>query len=320
MREASFVLARAASAWMLVEQYESGMTRGPGNMLEDLEIVRGEFGPAKAILYARLSTPQAEAEWRISGKVRGPLNDFAETLPTQFSFQDLGSDPTLLSAATIVDPCAWLPESPMRYEMEISLERNGEVIETAKRTAFLKDFAVKGRSFSLGGRRWVPRGCMRSSIVEPLQTWRELGCVRVIRRIDYGLQMECNRIGLPTIVVPQKSATPSMRELQQLACYGSVMIVAFSTASMPEESVRSFAPNLVLAQMLRPGESLLPWVHCAFADAASLDSFVQVVRDVSVPVIACRRSFAKSLTEARAAIDTLQADLAPMGQFAGYVV
>jgi hypothetical protein len=289
-------------------------------MLEELELIQGEFGPSKAVLYARLPTPPTAGDWQLSGKVRGPLNDFSETLPTQFGFRDLGAQPTLLAAATIVDPCAWLPGSPMRYEIEVSLERNGKVVETAKRGAVLKDFAIRGKSLYLGGKRWVARGCVRRSIHGSLHLWREAECIRVIRRIDYGLLMESNRIGLPTIVVPRDSETLSILELRRLSRYGTVMMVVYPTEKVPDEAIASSAPNLVLAQMLKPDEPLLPWVHCAWVNAASTESFAKIVGNMNVPVVAFRRSFATSLPEARAAIDTLQADLAPIGQFAGYVV
>ena len=55
-------------------------------------------------------------------------------------------------------------------------------------------------------------------------------------------------------------------------------------------------------------------------NVGSVDEFAEHSRDITLPIIAVRRYHGSSLAEARAAIDTLQADLAPIGQFAGYVV
>ena len=55
-------------------------------------------------------------------------------------------------------------------------------------------------------------------------------------------------------------------------------------------------------------------------DASDIVRFAEQVTNLYRPIIAERRYRGTSLLEARAAIDTLQADLAPIGQFAGYVV
>ena len=51
-----------------------------------------------------------------------------------------------------------------------------------------------------------------------------------------------------------------------------------------------------------------------------LDMLRAMAERVDLPIVAVRRGRFASLAEARAGCDQLQADLAPLGQFAGYVV
>ena len=63
------------------------------------------------------------------------------------------------------------------------------------------------------------------------------------------------------------------------------------------------------------------WAQLAICSAVSIDFFAAAIRDCQLPVIAVRQiSPNASIPQARAACDRLQFDLAPIGQFAGYLV
>ena len=82
-------------------------------------------------------------------------------------------------------------------------------------------------------------------------------------------------------------------------------------------------PNLLLAQSIGPDQqrNMQPWADLAIVAAEDPGEFAQIAQRLTLPVIAQRRIHDPlPLAEARAACDALQRDLAPVGQFAGYIV
>ena len=93
---------------------------------------------------------------------------------------------------------------------------------------------------------------------------------------------------------------------------------------LPAEFLKSaIAPNLLLAQRIGPGDTpaIYEWAELAVITAESLDHFASVSNTLAVPILAERRlAVPQPIASARAECDTLQRDLAPLGQFAGYIV
>jgi hypothetical protein len=70
-----------------------------------------------------------------------------------------------------------------------------------------------------------------------------------------------------------------------------------------------------------PVQRVLPWADLLFASAVNLNWIASVMTQSHLPVLATRPLAAPlELASARAACDALQRDLAPIGQFAGYIV
>ncbi|MEX2177011.1 MAG: hypothetical protein WD872_21795, partial [Pirellulaceae bacterium] len=134
---------------------------------------------------------------------------------------------------------------------------------------------------------------------------------------------EAAQWGALTAACVPESGDHAARRLRQLALSPGVAI-AIVPGELPADFKRSqAAPNVLLAQPVDPKDraSLAPWAQLAWVKADNLQAFADVTRTLEIPVVAVRPlGEPLPIAEARAACDTLQRDLAPLGQFAGYVV
>lgn len=186
-------------------------------------------------------------------------------------------------------------------------------------TLAIRRFDARGRSLFLNGKRWLMRGIYDYGPVADVPTWREHASVRVIRRHNSSVMAPAAELGL--MVVYRLSARSEKPE----ATVHSVLSPAVAMVLVPRgmeisQNIRLLAPNLLLAQEISAAHELQPWAHVAWMRVEGATEFAHRGASIKIPIIAERRYRGGSLAEARAAIDTLQADLAPIGQFAGYVV
>ena len=297
-------------------------------MLHDLDLYCRFDSPALAHVHARLPWPLEPGSWQLTGKVRGPFTSRGHTLPSSAEFRDYGSEAGLLtsaraaymlSRASVIDPCTWSPQSPHLYEVTVELLRDGDVAATERRQLALRNLKPQRNSLFLDGKRWVLRAIHADAPPETLPWW-EAGAARVTTMIDDAWLNSASRDGVLTVIQLEDHEELDVHLLRQISRYASAaLVVVPSPVNLPDD-VRLFAPNLLLAQQASPTQPLARWPHAAWVEADDLSSFTNVVGSLELPIIAVRRGSFASLAEARAAIDMLQADLAPIGQFAGYVV
>ncbi|MBI2477496.1 MAG: hypothetical protein HYV60_02235 [Planctomycetia bacterium] len=108
-------------------------------------------------------------------------------------------------------------------------------------------------------------------------------------------------------------------KLRSLTRWPGVAIVILPTDCVVDDELRAAAPNLLFAQRIdgTAPKPLADWAQVAFCDATE----VEMTESWEVPIVAERRLNGDyALIEARRECDHLQRDLAPLGDFAGYVV
>jgi len=115
----------------------------------------------------------------LSGTISGPESIRGTTLPVTARFVDLGPGPRPAARAILTEPSYWTPESPSLYRIEARL---GEAATTVSYRGLvgLRRSGVRGRSFWLDGRRWVPRGIPSPNAVADLDAIQAAGAVAVI--------------------------------------------------------------------------------------------------------------------------------------------
>ncbi len=292
--------------------------------LTDLDVFYGELTVHRAVVYARLPRPVGGSErWSLAGTVRGPRCLHAQTLPSTARLVDRGPGTTLLAQAVLPDPCCWSPDLPAIYDLQVQLLHNGEVVASERRELGLRRLGVRGRDLFLDGKRWVLRGVSTASTTARLpREWHEHLSGLVAASPSDELLAEAAQWGALTIVEIDASQESAESQLRGLARCPAIAL-AIIRGVLPGSFQKQLFPNLLLAQPLGAGDqpTIQPWADLTVVAADNLDAFARTVRPLSIPVVAERRFTAPlPLAEARAACDTLQRNLAPLGQFAGYVV
>jgi len=294
-------------------------------MLHHLDLFYREITPSKAYVYARLPWPDESRDWQLAGRVRGPFTRRGHTLPSNAALEDLGSSPSafagyMLARATVIDPCTWSPDAPNMYLATVELLRQGEVRETIKREIGLRDLRPQKNNLFLDAKRWVLRGVHGDGFANSPHDWRQASAVRITGSIDESWLIEAAGEGAMVVIRLDDPAQVDVHLLRRIARFTSAaMVVLPNPANLPDD-VRLFAPNLLLAQQASAASPPAAWAHAAWVEMDSVEGFAGDAAGLSLPIIAVRRGRFDSLTVARAACDQLQADLAPLGQYAGYVV
>jgi hypothetical protein len=290
---------------------------------ESLQLFYGEVNPARARVYARIARPDEHEGWRLTGQITGPHNAFASTLPATIPLRDLGPGPTLLAEAVLPDPCFWSPHSPALYDVTIAVsDERGAGRETATRRLGIRALDVRGASLYLEGKRYVLRGADQELFpgVSPAM-WRESWSAPIANSRDDAFLAEASRLGVLTVAQVSGARAEVEAELLLLSRWAAAAIALIDCREPLDESLATAAPNLLLGWRWGIDAAVPPWAKVLFADVREPQEFALQFQSTPRPVIAMRRITQPiDLPDARSACDALQRDLAPYGDFAGYMV
>ena len=118
-----------------------------------------------------------------------------------------------------------------------------------------------------------------------------------------------------------KDGASGIKLIQQLVQSPAVAIAILpNDQSVPPN--RNDFRNLLLAQFISATDStvIAPWADLLFVEVGDPGRFAQQIATGNLPIIAVRRATDSSSPErSRGACDQLQSDLAPFGDFAGYI-
>jgi hypothetical protein len=292
-------------------------------MLE-LEVFYGEFTTARAVVYARLPREAGGAHLTLSGSVRGPRCLHAHTLPATFSLVDLGPGPTLLARAIVTEPTPWSPELPAIYDVTVQMHRGSELAATERREIGFKPLGRRGSQLIFGGKNWVLRGVHQASTTATLpRAWHDAGAALVASHLDEEALSEASQWGsLSVVTVP--SGDDAVASLRALARYPAAAIAVLRGEVPADFSKSALCPNVLLAHEidpLAPATAFPAWADIGLFQADNSHQLRSIMTATRRPLIAVRTLESPvDLPLARSACDALQRDLAPLGQFAGYIV
>jgi hypothetical protein len=293
------------------------------DLLEQLDVFYGDLTVNRAIVYVRLQRSEAAEGLTFSGFVRGPRCARAQTLPLSTPLVDMGPGPTLLGKSIVPDPCFWSPDLPAIYDVTVQLLRGTEVLGAAQRQIGLRAFGVRGRNLVLEGKRVVLRGVLAESAQSHSpRDWQAAQAQYVATDPPDELLAEASSAGALAAIEVAESGAAAAARLRGLARFPAVAI-AIIRGTLPDNFQRaSAAPNLLLAQTLNSASvsNCQPWADLAMVSTTDR-ALLAAAAGWNFPVLAMRPLGSPlPLAEARVACDALQRDLAPIGQFAGYVV
>lgn len=281
----------------------------PDNLLDNLDVFYGELTPARATVYARLERLENNEGLSLSGFVRGPRCFYSNTLQSTCRLEDAGPGPSLLAKSLVTDPCYWSPETPNIYDVTVELRRGGELVASDVRQIGFKPLGVSGRYFTWEGRPWVLRGISTSSSTNKnVVAWRDYSAVVMYHDVlpPHELQDASER---GVMLMISSTGEEEVDMLKYLARFPAVAFFHIPW-DVRDISLRHAAPNIHLVGDAQP----FPVIIAHWTQAHSRkESSIPVIMDRPLPQ-------PLGLADARAACDKLQADLAPIGQFAGYIV
>jgi hypothetical protein len=287
----------------------------PEQFDSQLDLFHSGASANRTTVYARLRQPPTGEGFSLSGTIRGPHCLYSTTLPATLRMRDAGPGATLLAKTLVPDPCYWTPDLPFLYDVRVELKRGAEVVASAERLLGVRDFGLRGQFFYDQGKRRVIRAVRQEACDErELLAWHDAATAMFVVSPAEELCHEASRSGVMLIAtVESKSAVEEVRRLSRHAAVALVCI----RGEYDVKAIAEAAGNLDVAKFIPAGE---PFENAPIAVVECRDGF-PVHKTESPALIAYRRLADRlSLADARAACDQLQADLAPAGDFAGYVV
>ena len=294
-----------------------------------IDVFLGRTSPVESQIFVRLRNPVGEEI--LEGFVRGPFCRYASTLPVNYPLRpspDLLGD--VMAWVVIPEPCFWTPDMPQTYELHLKFPQHA----TRPRVLGIRSLGARGRDLVFSGQRWVLRG-VRSAAIESanLAEWREAGAAMVVNEPSDALCKEASHVGVVLVAMLPEDAPRPLETLWRLNRWPSVAVTAFGASTptaaaldddagqahvVPHQIMGTIIPQQVLADgAFSPPMAL----NVVLVEVDRPETFAESIANVSQPVIAMRTGAAGlSLAEARRACDTLQKDLAPGADCAGYVV
>jgi hypothetical protein len=228
----------------------------------------------------------------------------------------------LLAKAHVIDPCFWTPDLPAIYDVTINLVRGNKTVATSRREIGLRSLRAEHNGLLLGGKRWILRGVQDVSTTAELpRHWHAAAAAYMAAAPADERLAEASQWGSLTVVSVEADAQITA-DLRRLAAQPGVAIVVISGKVPATIEPRQVAPNLLLAAPADAHNLPVPtWAHLIWAAAHDSDDIAMLKASWHLPIIAVRPlPHRLPIEEARAECDRLQRDLAPIGQFAGYVV
>lgn len=295
-------------------------------MMESATAFLGTVTPQAARVYLRLPPGSCAESERLVGVVRGPYCDESRTLPAAFPLRYLGADPRPLATATLLDPTEWSPELPAWYEVEWERRNGPQVVDAGRLELAVRRLGAQRRSLFAGGERWVLRGAEPARGQIDWEAWRAAP-LAILRPAlgeaadDELLLREASRRG--ALVVPWwRAAGDAM--LSRLAWAGRFPAVWLAlleeSGDCDPQALRDAAPNLLLARRWTESGASLDWADLWFADASAVHAAGALRWEQPIVVMAPAPPLDGAPSTGRAACERLQRDLAPLGDFAGYLV
>ncbi len=196
-------------------------------------VTLGPCDDMRAELFVRPSAGRGDGG-RLVGAVTGPRRRRDATLPTTARLVPLPDreGAGAVSRAILTEPAFWTPELPNRYRIEARLEP-AAAGGFADGWIGLRRLGVRGRSFWLDGRRWVPRAI--GGDVEPAAA-RAAAVGLVVESPCDELLGRTDEEGVAVVAVVQAAdATP--RRIETLSQHPSALLAILAEGAVEADTV-----------------------------------------------------------------------------------
>jgi hypothetical protein len=276
----------------------------------------------------------------LRGAINGPHCQYASTLTATLSLRTPmghasppGEPRRVTVEAAIPDPCFWTPQLPHRYRLKLELTRDNSVLARAERWLGLRPLSVRGRGLHFDGAGWVLRAVDQALLPgAELSQWRDESLALIVSAPDDELCERASQTGVLLVAELIGSATHIIAELKRLSRHAAVGLAIVTSTEPLDASLRQAAGGIILIQRVGDASGAIgfasagltndyPWRQALLVDASNPTLVEQVAAGSQLPLLVERTTApCATLAAARRACDTLQADTAGHGTFAGYVI
>jgi hypothetical protein len=278
------------------------------------------FGIASESLcrvYASVKRTDLAGDLQLAGTLTGPFCRYADTLGATYAFADRGATASLFAEALVPEPCFWTPQMPHWYSAVLELREGGRVVARTERLFGMRRLTTRPHRFLSDGKNWVLRAVAADELpAAELAEWHDAETAMCVRNPSDALCDAASRVGVLVVAELGKADVGELARLRRWPAVGIVVVAANAELDLP-------AGGVVRAQRLPARQPPVPaaWARAAIVDVSAGEPQDSHFAEWRLPVIAIRPAGqSPSVADGRRQCDRLQADLAPLGQFAGYIV
>ncbi|MFM7108254.1 MAG: hypothetical protein ACKOZU_06590 [Planctomycetaceae bacterium] len=301
----------------------------------------GRCDEMRAEVFLRVEASDDVPRCAISGTLVGPRRGRDTTLPVTARIQPTGA--AGIARAILTEPAYWTPDLPNLYRLEAMVGSGDSPPRPIDRLVGLRRLGVRGRSFWLDGRRWVPRAA-RVEAVAGIDACKPAALSALVADPDEATLARADEIGVAILALvtgtpPDDPASVATR-IAAWSAHPSAAVAILpqefpaATVAAVAHAARASRGTLVLAATLAgsvpPPATIPPGIDAlVVALDASATPHDGWRNDIGVPLVAWRRAEAPP-GAGRAPCDALQAGLATWAttgkhdalprDWAGYVV
>jgi hypothetical protein len=212
----------------------------------------------------------------------------------------------------------------MLYDVRVEVVDSTQTVAVVERTIGMRRLGPLGRSLKLEGKRWVVRG-VAENVVEPAspEQWRNAAAAMIVSGPDDSLCEACSREGVLLVARIGRSGVRLKNELRRLSSWAAVGIVVLESDVRDANDIPSSAPNVLLAQYVPTAQSVVPsaWADLLACEVDQPATLAAKIADCALPSLVLKNFGGRAgLSQARAACDELQRNLAPFADVAGYLI
>ena len=292
----------------------------------EIAITLGPCDEMRAEVFVRFPDVSA-AGGRLVGTLVGPRRGRDTTLPTTSRLVPLPAAPAAgpVSRGILTEPAFWTPDLPNLYRVEADLEIGGLSTRRFDTLVGMRRLGVRGRSFWLDGRRWVPRAVVTAGRPDlPASKAAAVGVVAAaVTAADLAAADETGVAMLP-LLGQDDLATD---RLAALAIHPSAMLaivaadVLASRAAEFADAAKALKGTMLIGYEVDggqpPPETIPGFDFIVVTLPAGGQPHAAWRSGAATPLVAWRHDPAVTPATARAACDSLQRDLAAWGLAAG---
>jgi hypothetical protein len=215
------------------------------NYIKSTLLIIHRLDPVEARIHILVHPQKLVSSTQVLGRILGPKSAYGSTVEVAHPLRELSreyettGDPRISLAAALPEPCAWSPESPLHYDVNLELYQGNELCERMRRSMALHTCKLRPRELLWNGRPLRLRGVACANLtVEEARTLHQAGfnTLLVPARKDMSALWELgDRFGFLILArITDRNESPESDDGWRAAPFGTVLAHGLLTDPMVE--------------------------------------------------------------------------------------